>query len=105
MANKALIKHTSQAFVLSLNIVTQANNEFTVSSIPIVRLTRLIFTVYTILQWATRQWVTVQRLPQVALNLCEQFYLLVNALQETMLKTMQETMLKTQEGGYYGCYN
>ncbi len=46
---RQIVTHTQQAFVLSLNIVTQANNEFTVSSIPIVRLTTLIMLIWTTL--------------------------------------------------------
>ncbi len=96
---RQIVTHTQQAYVLSLNIVTQVDNEFTLSSIPIVRLTRLIFAVYTLLQWFKLQWLIVQGLPhlvkQDALTFCESFYLLV----ETCRIPLHKTLAFNYQGG------
>lgn len=82
--SKALMTHTQRAFVLSINIVTEKDNSFYFSTIPLIRLTPLIFFILSIPTMLNRQYEKV-------LNFCEQFYLLVDTLQKTMLKTMQKT--------------
>ncbi len=97
--SKQLIAHTQQAYVLSLNIVTQDDTGLTFSSIPIARITGLIFAVYTLLQWFKLQWLIVFTLPQAikqdALILCEAFYLLI----ETCRKPLQKTLAFNYQGG------
>jgi hypothetical protein len=92
---RQIVKHTSQAYVLSLNIVTQDDTGLTFSTIPLVRLTGLIFTVYTVLQVINRQWVTAQTLPQAALEFCESFYLFIEACR----KPLQKILVVNYQGG------
>lgn len=79
-----LLAHTQEAYVLSLNIITHDHSGYALTPIPLVRLTGLIFLVWSILQTATRLWLTLNTLTliviQAALDFCEAFYLLVNTL-------------------------
>ncbi len=86
---------TQTAYILSISVVQCNRGEYALSTIPIARITGLIFTVYTFLQWATHCRVIIQGLPQGALNLCEGFYLLVEACR----KPLQKTLAFNYQGG------
>ncbi len=76
-----LIKHTRQAYILTMNIITIDNGQAYLQQIPIVRLTRLILAVWAIIGlWQ-------QGIIPIALTLCEAFYLLVETCKKPLLKT------------------
>lgn len=81
---RQLLTHSQQAYVLSLSIITHDNTGYVLNTIPLFRLTGLIFLIWSILQTVTRLWLTLKTLvhtaTQAALSFCETFYLLVNAL-------------------------
>ena len=78
--NRHIVTHTQQAVVLSLNIITEDNTGISLQTIPLVRMTTIIFVIFSLLQTVSRFWLKIQTLPHTFLNFCEWFYLLVEAV-------------------------
>ncbi len=79
-----LMTHTQQAVILSLNVITQDDTGTKLEPIPLIRLTRIIF-----MLWSIRQSINRQRLKLATiadgittnfLNGCEIFYIATNAI-------------------------
>ncbi len=87
---RGLLTHSQQAYVLSLNIITHDHTGYALTTIPLVRLTSLIFCIWSILQTTIRLWLTLKTFPNPVLNFCEWFYLQVEACRKLLPKTLVE---------------